>query len=92
MEDGILQKEFLLTKISNFRDRLKTFVVAVCGYCSSPTPIKINHRNLSSDTYHFSYGDYHVLFPSVDVGEFLQDFYRTSTDTYPDLPGLVVIQ
>ena len=31
VEDGILPKAFLPTKISNFRDRLKTSVVAVFG-------------------------------------------------------------
>ena len=31
VDDGILQKVFLPTKISNFRDRLKTSVVAVFG-------------------------------------------------------------
>ena len=87
VEGGILQKSFLPTKISNFRDRLKTSVVAVCGSCSSPTPIKINHRNLFSDAYRFSGGDYHDLFPSVDVVDFLQDTYHASTDTYLDLPG-----
>ena len=87
VEDGILQKEFLLTKISNFRDRLKNSVVAVCGYCSSPTPIKINHRNLFSDAFRFSIGGYHDLFPSVEVGEFLQEAFRVTPDAYPDLPA-----
>ena len=87
VDDGILQKVFLPTNISNFRDRLKTSVVAVCGSCSSPTPIKINHRNLFSDVYHFSSGDYHNLFPSVDDGGLLQNVYCVSSGTYPDLPG-----
>ena len=87
VEDGILQKAFLPTQISNFRDRLKTSVVAVCGSCSSATTIKINHRNIFSDAYRFSSRDYQDLFPSVDVGDFLQDAYRASPDTYHDLPG-----
>ena len=46
VEDGILQKAFLPTKISIFRDRLKTSIVAVYGSYYSLTPIKINHRNI----------------------------------------------
>jgi len=65
VKDGILQKAFLPTKISNFSDRLKTSVVAVYVFCSSPTSIKINFRNLFSDVYRFSSGGYHDLFPSI---------------------------
>ena len=86
VEDGILQKAFLPTKISNFSDRLKTSVVAVCESCSSPTPIKINHRNLFSDAYRFFSGGYHDLFPSIEVGDFLQEAYRVNPDSYPALP------
>ena len=86
VEDSILQKAFLPTKISNFSDRLKTSVVAVCGSCSSSTPIKINHRNLFSDAYRFSSGGYHDLFLSVEVGDFLQEAYRVNPDYYPALP------
>ena len=86
VEDSILQKAFLPTKISNFSDRLKTSVVAVCGSCYSSTPIKINHRNLFSDAYHFSSGGYHDLFLSVEVGDFLQEAYRVNPDYYPALP------
>ena len=46
VEDGILQKAFLPTKISIFRDRLKTSIVAVYESYYSLTPIKINHRNI----------------------------------------------
>ena len=69
VEEGILQKAFLPTKITNFRDRLKTSVVAVCGSCSSPTPVKVNHRNLISDSFRFSSGSFHDLFPCVSVGD-----------------------
>ena len=86
MEDGILQKAFLPTKISNFSDKLKTSVVAVCGSCSSPTLIKINYRNLFNDAYRFSSGGYHDLFPSIEVGDFLQEAYRVNPDSYPALP------
>ena len=86
MEDGILQKAFLPTKISNFSDKLKTSVVAVCGSCYSPTPIKINHQNLFSDTYRFSSGGYDELFTSIEVGDFLQKAYRVNPDSYPTLP------
>ena len=86
VEDGILQKAFLPTKISNFSDRLKTFVVAVFGPSSSPTPIQINRRNLFSDSYRFFSGDYHDLLPSAEVDDFLQEANRVNPDSYPNLP------
>ena len=76
VEDGIHQKDFLPTKISNFHDILKTSVVAVYRSCSSPTPIKINHRRIFNDTFRFYSRDYHDIFPSVEFGDFLQETHR----------------
>lgn len=86
VEDSILQKVFLPTKITNFRERLKTTVVTVCGSCSSPTPIKVHHRHLFSDIFRFSSGYFHNIFPSVPVGDFLQKVHRSDPNTYSDLP------
>ena len=82
IEDGILWKDFLPTKITNFRDRLKTSVVAICGSCYSSTPIKINYRHLLSDTFRFSSGVIHDLFPSVPVGDFFLTARRANPDIY----------
>ena len=87
VEDGILQKVFLPTKITNFRERLKTTVMTVCGSCASPTPVKVNHRHLFSDIFRFSSGDFHNIFPSAPVGDFLQKVHRSDPNTYSDLPG-----
>ena len=87
VEDGILWKTFLPTKITNFRDKLKTSVVAIYGSCSASTPVKVNHRYLFSDTFRFSSGDLHDLFPSVTDGNFLQTAHRANPDTYPDFLG-----
>ena len=87
VDDGILQKAFLLTKITNFRDRLQTIVVVVSGSCSSLTPVKVNNRHLFSDTFRFSSGDFHDLFPSFSVDDFLQKAHSSDPDTYPELPG-----
>ena len=61
--------------------------MAICGSCSSSTPVKINYRHLLSDTFRFSSGVFHDLFPSVPVGDFFLTARRANPDIYPDLPG-----
>ena len=82
VEDGILQKAFLPTKITNFSDRLRTTLVAVCGSCSSLIPVKVNHRHLFSDTFRFSCGDFSDPFPSVPVGDYIKKAHRSDPNTY----------
>ena len=76
VENEILQKAFLHMNILNFRDMLKTSVVAVGGSCYSPPPIKVDHCYIFSDTFHFSREDFHDIFPSVKIENFFQDAHQ----------------
>ena len=85
-----MQKVFLPTKICNFRYKLKTTVVPVCGYYIFRTTVKFSHIYLFSDHYHLSIGDFRHRFPRIEVGVLLQDDHNRNLETYSDQPGGVL--